>query len=182
LGMELVDAMDAAERVRQIGMNKMSEITQVHPSYEHYEKVTRGYGADGPTNGRLKWYDINRSGQPIEQPVRDLAQRFVSEILASDEGPTSKELGFVLLHRCGEAFYFLGLCTWRGNNELWKTIYFLETDKLESFAVFPQDGPHRDTFCVWELVVVCHETRAWTAYLNSNRTEQDMERYLTKII
>ena len=181
--MELVDGMDAIERGRRSnGMNTMQEIKQVNPAYRHYDKVIRSHGVIDPRMGRLKWFDINRSDQPIEPDVRDLAQDFVSRKLNSDVSPSAQEFGFVLLHRCGEGFYFLGLCTWRGNNELWKTIFSLEADAMQDFALFEQDEQHRDTFCVWELGVVCHETQAWTAYLLSNRTDQDADRYLTTVI
>jgi len=160
-------------------MNKMSEIQQVSPAYRHYDKAIRCHGVIDPKIGRLKWYDVNRSDQPIEQAVHDLARNFVSSKMTSDDSPSAQEMGFVLLHRCGEGFYFLGLCTWRGNNELWKTIFFLKTDTMEDFALFPQDEPHKDTFCVWELAVVSNETQAWTTYLKSNRTDEDADRYLT---
>ncbi len=160
----------------------MPEVMQVSPSYSHYEKVIRFDGVIDPTVGRLKWYDINRGDQPLEQPIRRLARSFLSSTLTSDGSPSAQELGFVLLHRCGEGFYFLALCTWRENNELWKTIFFLEADTMEDFALFPQGEPHKDTFCVWELAVVCHEAQAWTTYLASDRTEQDAHRYLTTAI
>ena len=163
-------------------MNKMPEDTQVSPTYRHYEKAIHSRGVTDPNICRLKWYDINRSDQPIEQAIRDIARRFVSRKLASDDGPSAKELGFVLLHRCGEEFYFLGLCTWRGNNELWKTIFFLKTDTMEDFALFEQDEPHKDTFCIWELAVVSHEALAWETYLNSKRTDEDADRYLSTVI
>lgn len=163
-------------------MNKMSEALQVSTDYRHYDKMIRSKGVIGPTISRLKWYEINRSDQPINQTLRDLARRFVSLKLTSEGSPSVQELGFVLLHRCGEGFYFLGLCTWRGNNELWKTIFYLEADTMEDFAIFPQDELHKDTFCVWELAVVSHETQAWTTYLLSNRTDQDADRYLTTVI
>ena len=163
-------------------MNKMHEVIQVSPAYRHYDKAIRSHGVIDPTIGSLKWYDVNPNEQPIEQAIRDLARRFMSHILISDGSPSAQELGFVLLHRCGKGFYFLGLCTWRGNNELWKTIYFLEADTMEDFALFEQDEPHKDTFCVWELAVVSHETQAWTTYLRSNRTDQDADRYLTAVI
>ena len=53
---------------------------------------------------------------------------------------------------------------------------------MADFAVFPQDGAHKDTFCVWELAVACHEMKAWKTYLMSNRTDQDADRYLTTVI
>ena len=157
----------------------MSEVIQVSPTYSHYEKVIRCRGVTDPTISRLKWYDINRNDQPIEQAIRNIARRFVSHKLTSDDSLSTQELGFVLLHRCGEGFYFLGLCTWRENNELWKTLFFLETDTMAGFALFAQGESHKDTFCVWELAVVCHEMQAWKTYLMSNRTDQDADRYLT---
>lgn len=159
----------------------MPEIVHVSPTYGYYDKVIASRGVTDPAIDRLKWYDIYRHDQPIEQAVRDLAQGFVVTRLTSDDGPSTQELGFVLLHRCGEGFYFLGLCTWRGNNELWKTIFFLETDTMEDFALFPQDEPHKDTFCVWELAVVTHEAQAWTTFLLSSRTDKDADRYLAAL-
>ena len=162
-------------------MNKVSKVLQVDPGYIHYEKVIRSRGVIDPTIRRRKWYDIAHKDQPVEQSIRDLARSFVSRKLISDGRFSTQELGFVLLHRCGEKFYFLGLCTWRENNELWKTLFYLDTDTMEDFAHFAQDETHRDTFCVWELEVVCHERQAWTTYLMSNRTDQDADRYLTAV-
>ena len=163
-------------------MNKVPEVIQVNPAYRHYKKQIHSHGVIQPANNRLKWYDINRGNKPIEQDIRELAQDFLSRQTTTVGIPSAQELGFVLLHRCGSGFYFLGLCTWRGNNELWKTIYYLDTGKMESFALFPQDEAHRDTFCIWELAVVSHETLAWTTYLLSDRTNQDADTYVTTII
>ena len=163
-------------------MNQTSEVSQVSPAYRHYEKVIRCHAAIPATNSHLKWYDIARSDQPIDQTTLDLARAFLSRQMASVGVPSAQELGFVLLHRCGEGFYFLMLCTWRENNELWKTVFYLDAGKTEDFAVFPQDEPHKGTFCVWELAVVSHETQAWTTYLRSDRTNQDVDSYLTTII
>lgn len=163
-------------------MTKVSDVIQVSPDYRHYDKVVRSHGVIDSTIDRLKWYEVSADDQPIAKAIRDPAQSCVSRKLTSDGKPSAQELGFVLLHRCGDGFYFLGLCTWRGNNELWKTIFCFETDAMEDFALFEQDEPHKDTFCVWELAVVSHETRAWTIYLRSNRTERDADRYLTTVI
>lgn len=163
-------------------MNQTSEVTQVSPVYRHYEKAIRCRGVNHPTNSRLKWYDIARSDQPIEQAIRDLARDFLSRQTTSVGIPSAQELGFVLLHRCGEGFYFLMLCTWRENNELWKTVFFFDVDRMENFSLFPQDKPHKGTFCVWEMAVVAHETQAWTTYLLSDRTDQDADTYLTTSI
>ncbi len=163
-------------------MNTMHKDVQVSPAYGHYEKMIHSHGVIDPTIGRQKWYAVNRGDQPIDQSVQDLAQDFIARTLASDGDPSPQELGFVILHRCGDNFYFLGLCTWRENNELWKTLFHLKTETMADFAIYPQAEPHKDTFCVWELAVVCHEMKAWTRYLNSKRSDQDATQYLTTVI
>ena len=78
--------------------------------------------------------------------------------------------GFVLLHRCGGGdFYFLLPCTWRNDNELWKTTY--ARDGNADFAPFKVKGAHQPPFCVWELGAIAHEKQAWDRYLYSSRDE-----------
>ena len=69
------------------------------------------------------------------------------------------DLGFVILHRCGEDFYFLLVCTWRNENELWETVWAKDGDADVFFRPWAIDGAHRPTFCVWELGAVVHERR-----------------------
>lgn len=163
-------------------MKNMLDVKQVSPAYRHYEKKVYGHGVIKSTHSRLKWYDIARGKKPIPKDIRDLATDYLSRQTEMTGTPSSQELGFVLLHRCGAGFYFLGLCTWRENNELWKTVFYFDTKKMEDFALFPQDGAHRDTFCVWELSVVGYETLAWTTYLRSGRTNKDAETYVMALL
>lgn len=163
-------------------MSKRSDVIQVSPNYRHYQKKITCHGVIQTAKNRLKWYDISRGRKPIDPEIRDLAQVFLSRQTSSVGIPSADELGFVVLHRCGQNFYFLGLCTWRRNNELWKTIFHFDTGKMKDFALFPQDGPHKDTFCVWELAIVSHETQAWTTYLQSPRTNQDEDLYLAALM
>lgn len=163
-------------------MTKISDVLQVSPAYRHYEKTIYGHGVIEPAHSGLKWYDLARGKQTIDPKIRDLARDFIARQTTSNGIPAAQELGFVLLHRCGKGFYFLGLCTWRKNNELWKTQYYFDAGKTPDFALFPQAEPHKDTFCVWELAVVSHETQAWTTYLRSGRTSRDAETYLTTLI
>lgn len=93
-----------------------------------------------------------------------------------------KSLGSFFCIGAVKGSIFLMLCTWRENNELWKTVFFLEADRMEDFVLFPQDEPHKGTFCVWEMAVVSHETKAWTTYLLSDWTDQDSDTYLTSRI
>jgi hypothetical protein len=83
----------------------------------------------------------------------------------------------VILHRCGEDFYFLLVSSWRGNNELWETVLYRD-GSMSGFAPFPRDGEHKPTFCVWELAPVWHEQQAWSRFLRSERGEADAEAWL----
>lgn len=159
-------------------MTKIDEIPSVDIAYRHYDKIITSQGISRPNNSRLKWYDIAQSGQEIGVTVRDLAKEFIDGQATATGVPCQNELGFILLHRCGEEFYFLMLCTWRGSNELWKTVYYFDAEKMVKFAPFPQDEAHKGTFCVWEMRVVAHETLAWEQYLMSDRKTEDEEAYI----
>ena len=73
----------------------------------------------------------------------------------------------MILHRCGESFYFLLVSTWRNDNELWETVWAKDGDDELGFQPWPIEGTHRPTFCVWELGAVWHEQQAWSRYLRS---------------
>ena len=84
---------------------------------------------------------------------------------------SERALGFVVLHRCGESFYFLLVSTWQNDNELWETVWAKDGDDDPEFHPWPLEGSHRPTFCVWELGAVAHERLAWSAYLLSDRDD-----------
>lgn len=79
-------------------------------------------------------------------------------------------------HLSGEHILLLLVFTWRGNNEMWETVYVKDLRDDEPFQLMPQ-GSHRGTICVWEFGAVAHEHLAWTAYLRSARTESDKRAY-----
>ena len=54
-----------------------------------------------------------------------------------DLGPTLHNLA-VVLHRCGSDFYFLIVCTWRNENELWQTVWYKDGDRMDAFAPFEE--------------------------------------------
>lgn len=119
----------------------------------------------------LKWYEIAESG--IDASIVALARQAAEEFAAGRQG----EVGFAILHRCGEHFHFLLLCTWQGTNELWETVQFID-EGMTAFAPFDAPHAHRGTFCIWEMTAVSHETTAWRKFLLSPRREADLEAYL----
>ena len=158
----------------------MSALAQVGvmPDYEHISK--RVVPQTGITLGdtTLKWYDIAPAETPAPLAVRALARRNLRDGAKSGELALSGDLGFVILHRCGEGFYFLLVSTWRNDNELWETVWAKDGDEAVSFRAWPLEGTHRPTFCVWELGAVWHEQQAWIRYLRASRDEAARQIYL----
>jgi len=138
----------------------------VGQNYEHGPKrVTPGgmMEADGAV---LKWYQLAADDRPVPDEIDRLARSFLARTPLEAQG-----LGFVILHRCGEYFYFLIVNTWRGNNEVWETVFYKNGDVMADFALWPRDGMHKPAFCVWELAAVWHETKSWERFLISSRDE-----------
>jgi len=126
----------------------------------------------------LKWYDIAPADEPVPGPIRALARATLRGAVDSGAIELDDDLGFVILHRCGEDFYFLLVCTWRNENELWETVWAKNGDSDVLFRPWPLEGAHRPTFCVWELGAVTHEREAWTRYLLSSRDKAARDAYL----
>ena len=69
---------------------------------------------------------------PVPEAITQLARVYLANAALEARG-----LGFVILHRCGADFYFLIVCTWRGNNEVWETVFYKEGEAMSDFALFP---------------------------------------------
>ena len=96
--------------------------------------------------------------------IERLARKYLAQTPLEAKG-----LGFIILHRCGNDFYFLIVNTWRGNNEVWETVFY--KGAMQDFALWPRDKMHKPTCCVWELMPVWHETKSWERFLLSKRDE-----------
>ncbi len=158
----------------------MSAVEQlgVSSQYEHSEKVARP--EPGLTLGEttLKWYDIAPDDAPVPLVVRALARRNLRDACKTGALGDLGELGFVILHRCGDDFYFLLVCTWRNDNELWETVWAKTGEDDVAFRPWPVGTEHHPTYCVWELGAVRHEQEAWTRLLSSARDEAARRAYL----
>jgi hypothetical protein len=143
----------------------------VPDSYEHYPKLIIPGDDLTVAEGHLKWYDIRREEAVITEDVKREAHAFLQAEIDGKRLNISGDLGFVILHLCGESFFFLIVCTWRNTNELWETVYSKDTSAPGPFQLFPRGSAHKPAFCVWELGAVIHEQKAWTEYLYSARNE-----------
>jgi hypothetical protein len=150
----------------------MSE--SVDPAYVHRDKRI----AAGPLlvagHRLLKWYDVATDELPVPTEIGAMARDFLTRADLNQLG----EFGFVILHRCGAVFYFLIACSWRGNNEIWESVYARDAGDA-GFREYPHPGPHRGTYCVWEMGAVAHESRAWRRYLLSARDAAAREAWLS---
>jgi hypothetical protein len=141
----------------------------VRHDYQHVWKAIRPEASLTLGDAVLKWYDIAPADAPVPLAIRALARRGLRAGWKSGELVLADELGFVILHRCGESFYFLLVSTWRNDNELWETVWAKDGDDAVKFEPWQIAGSHRPTFCVWELGAVCHEQQAWSRYLRTAR-------------
>ena len=126
----------------------------------------------------LKWYDIARPETPVPIAIRALARRCLRDAVKLGALSVEDELGFVLLHRCEDDFYFLLVSTWRNENELWESVWAKDGPGAVFFCPWISEETHRPTFCVWELGAVAHERVAWTSFLRSARDDAARRAYL----
>jgi hypothetical protein len=138
----------------------------VKREYRHAPKwVTPGESIE--TNGAvLKWYGLHPEDRAMPGEIDRLARAHLARNTVDAKG-----LGFVILHQCGDDFYFLIVNTWRGNNEVWETVFYKDGEAMADFALWPREGMHKPTFCVWELAPVWHEKQSWERFLASARDE-----------
>ena len=148
----------------------------VAPAYRHVAKqVSPGEPLAQPA-ALLKWYEVHPVGRPVPREIATLARTACDQAARDANG-----LGFVVLHRCGEGFYFLIVNTWRNENELWETVWYKDGDAMSEFAPFPRHLPHLPTYCVWELVPVWSEQQSWVRFLLSARGKEDALRWLHEL-
>ena len=145
----------------------------IDAGYRHAPKVAPGGEPLELPGTLLKWYGLHYEDKPIPDAITQLARYYLKKTPLEAGG-----FGFVILHRCNNDFYFLIVSTWRGNNELWETVFYKNGDKMADFALFPRDGQHKGTYCVWEMQPMWHERAAWETFLNSARDEKAAKAWL----
>jgi hypothetical protein len=153
-------------------------MSAVQAGYRHATKTVEAALVIALGESWLKWYDIAPADEPVPAPIRALARGTLRGAADSGAIELDDDLGFVILHRCGESFYFLLVCTWRNDNELWETVWAKDGEAGSVFTPWPLEGTHRPTFCVWELGAVWHEQVAWSKYLRSSRDPEARQAYL----
>jgi hypothetical protein len=157
---------------------ELENLGNVTSDYRHASKFIKPAPGIALSEAYLKWYDIARPEAGVPGDIAAMARNYLQDEASSQNLSLGDALGFVILHRCGDAFYFLIVCTWRNDNEIWETVYAKVSEEDPGFRPFPTEGPHRPTYCVWELGAVWHEKLAWSRYLNSPRDADAKQLYL----
>ena len=147
-------------------------IRDVAANYVHRDKLATPREGIVAGDSQLKWSNVAPSDASVPKEIEKLARNYLKDVRVAGD------LGFVILHRCGEAFYFLIVSTWRNENELWESVYAKQNADEPNFRPFTVETSHRGTYCVWELGVVWHEQQAWKRFLTSQRATDDVMRYL----
>ena len=155
----------------------LSAIDNVAAGYVHRDKFIEPGEGLALKGAWLKWYDIALPEMPVPPEIRHLARAAVAREAAGPKMNLAGELGFVILHRCTAEFYFLLVCSWRHENEIWKSSFARDNGDPD-FKEFTFATPHRGTYCVWELGAVWHEQQAWKRYLRSTRDDAAKLAYL----
>ncbi len=153
-------------------------MSAVSTEYRHVSKEIEPAPAITLRQTVLKWYDIAPADEPVPSDILVLARGTLHVAAETGALDLEDELGFVILHRCGASFYFLIVCTWRNENEVWSTVLAKDGEDEHAFRPWLAGGTHRPTFCVWELGAVWHEQQAWSRFLRSDRGEADRQAYL----
>jgi len=147
----------------------------VDPAYRHIAKVAVARPTLILGDARLKCYALAPVDKPVPDAVTGSARDYLRQAHVDGAIDLADDRGFVILHRCGESFYFLLVSVWRGSNELWEAVYYWDAG-MTAFELFdpayPAKGP-RPTFCVWELGIVAAEAAAWARLLSSPREADD---------
>jgi hypothetical protein len=159
-------------------VSALDQVGLIPAGYRHVAKLAVPGPALRVDGTVLKWYEVAPADAPVPDEIRALARGAFEATSAAWELDLSDDIGFVILHRCGGDFYFLLVCTWRNQNEVWETVWAKDGAADAAFRPWRVAGSHRPTYCVWELGVVCHESRAWSRYLRSERDAEARRAYL----
>lgn len=144
-----------------------------------YEHVTKRITPEAPLelpDAYLKWHGLCREDQVLDGAIDSEARAFIRDETAAGRLPISGDLGFVIHHLSGEHVHLLLVFTWRGNNEMWESVFHMDAREGGPFRPSSRE-PHRGTMCVWEFGAIAHEHLAWTRYLRSNRDEAAKRAY-----
>jgi len=135
-------------------------------------KTCRPLGIWSWGSARVKAYVVAIDPNEVSAHVLKSAREALAG--AADQPTLNNEVGFIIVHRCSTQHLLLA-CTWREGNELWETVW---EDTSGTFVLLDRPSTHLPTYCVWEMGVVAHETRAWRRVLNDGVHDGSLDVYI----
>jgi hypothetical protein len=121
---------------------------------------------------RLRGWSVKVIGITAEGDLPDDLEVEAAMQAAEQELPEAGGIAFVVVHRGTEALW-ANVCWWRADilyQRLWRAD--LGTTDLRKV---PADGP---TACVWELLAIDQERRAWVEHVLARPHDPDFTGYL----
>lgn len=112
-------------------------IRDVAANYVYRDKFATPRDGIAAGDLQLKWSNVALSDALVPSEIEKLARDYLKDVQVAGD------LGFVILHRCGEAFYFLIVSTWRNENELWESVYAKRSAGEPNFRPFTVETSHR---------------------------------------
>jgi hypothetical protein len=136
-------------------------------------RLTRSLGVVERAGWSVKLIGITADGDlPGDAELEAAVDVAEHELPRPARSPTRHATGFLIVHRGKEALWVL-VCWWEIDimfERLWRAD--LGTTDLRRV---PPEGP---TACVWELLAIDHERRAWVEHVLRRPTAPDIDGYL----
>ncbi len=156
-------------------MANAAHFGQVAADHVHVLKVASPAAPLLTPTASFKWHLVNPAADTFSLADVQQAQQRIARDLADGRLTLQQEVGYVVQHRTASRD-ILYVCSWRGNNETWETLYSRDRERNGAYEM-AQRPSHTATFCVWVIPLVMHEQGAWLTYLRSKRDAHSQSAY-----
>lgn len=144
--------------------------------YQHEPRFAYPHRVIQPTSElALKLYRVGSEREPIFQLQEEQAIQFIEREATNKRISPEIGMGFSILTKD-----MLNVVRWGKEHPIvmMNQIYEFNPDKISATAK-RLDVNECGSFCIWEAGIIPHEREAWMKYLNSYKTDEDKENYLT---
>jgi hypothetical protein len=149
------------------------------PDYTHQPRVSVPGGLVGHEDITIKFYSMWKKELERYSPGKVFSAKEATHLMTLHEDPLSG-MGFAIL-----STDMLNIAIWDRKTPflLKNRLYCFDPEKSEVIETIKrlntdEEGP----FCAFELGIVNHERKQWLKYLQSRRTTEDKNRYLTSFL
>lgn len=155
----------------------MTEFPTTVPTERYRPRRTEPLGVVECAGWTIKLIGITAdAGLPDDGEVAAAVAVAERELPQPARNPTRSGVGFCIVHRGTEAVWVL-VCWWE-LDIMYERLWRADLGSTDLRAV-PPDGP---TACVWELLAIDHERRAWIDHVLARPADPDFAGYLTSTL